>query len=826
MGFNAFCAAHYKKYMWKIILLAWIAGISLMGKTYVLSTAYWILLGLACLISILFYRRYQSGIKLESSTPWLFKAGVTLLLAIFTFSVAYGYADRALEQRLSQREGKIRSVEAIVYIRHIDERSDKQIRQRAQVLGQQPRPVQWSLSFKNQPDETVPALTLGQYYRIYGEVRPAHGYALPGVFDQEKWLIQQNIMATVRVEQLELLSTDEVYRLGLGAYIKQQRGLLNRFLLLMEQQRLYFRNALQQAPLDNRGLALALLSGDKSLLSSETEAQFKRLGISHLLAISGPHVLIFAALVSWLLRACIHRYWPELYLRLPRPYLLVLPFCCCVLLYSAFVGFEIPALRTLLITLIGSMLLLLQQQIRALSLLLISASVLLWIDPFSVLSAAFWLSFGACFVLLRIYESLDQQQNRSLTSWPQKIYRAIQLLVESQGKIFLALFPLVLIFFKQVTWIAPLTNILVIPLLGAIVVPIGILAACLSYISTPLGLLLFHLGDLGLSLCLWILQGLDQVFTPQLQALAFTPTLIVSCSIGLLIIYLPRSVLPKSWAVLCFVPLAISTEPDSKFKLTVLDVGQGQAVLLQNGRQKLMLDTGGYYDESKFSIGQQVLVPFLSTQGISRLDRVILTHLDQDHSGALRPMSQNIHIHEVMTNTRLPRDWQFTEMTPCQAGQSWSYPGFKLQVLSPEPGTTAAMMQSNPNESSCVLYVQVFKAQPYQNFLIMGDTGWPTEYRLLQQYPDLKVDVLILGHHGSKHSSSYAFLKQLQPKLAIASAGLNNRYGHPTAEVKARLHDLGIPLLTTIESGNIEFNRHANGQVSYSLYRQQWKWLH
>ena len=126
---------------------------------------------------------------------------------------------------------------------------------------------------------------------------------------------------------------------------------------------------------------------------------------------------------------------------------------------------------------------------------------------------------------------------------------------------------------------------------------------------------------------------------------------------------------------------------------------------------------------------------------------------------------------------------------------------------------------------SCVVYVQVKNAQPYQNFLLMGDAGWRTEYQILQDYPDLKVDVLVLGHHGSRHSSAYAFLKQLKPKIVIASAGFNNRYGHPSDMVRLRLKELKIPLLSTVQQGSIQFSRQANGQMQLHYAREQKLWL-
>ncbi len=172
-----------------------------------------------------------------------------------------------------------------------------------------------------------------------------------------------------------------------------------------------------------------------------------------------------------------------------------------------------------------------------------------------------------------------------------------------------------------------------------------------------------------------------------------------------------------------------------------------------------------------------------------------MSHLDQDHSGALGAVLKGLPVQQILANETvpdiLPQQFQY-----CHAGQQWRFEHSQLRVLSPIY-TDLAKVKSNRNEYSCVLYLQVTQAQGVQNFLIMGDAGWQTEYQLLQRYPDLKVDVLVLGHHGSRHSSSYSFLQQLKPKLAVASVGWDNRYGHPSQELQARLRELGIPLLTT-----------------------------
>ena len=160
----------------------------------------------------------------------------------------------------------------------------------------------------------------------------------------------------------------------------------------------------------------------------------------------------------------------------------------------------------------------------------------------------------------------------------------------------------------------------------------------------------------------------------------------------------------------------------------------------------------------------------------------------------------------------------------CHQGQYWQYEDVRISVLAPDKNSLSKAAYDR-NELSCVVYIQVPQSKSYQNFLLMGDVGWETEFKLLTQYPDLKVDVLVLGHHGSKNSSSYAFLKQLQPKLAIVSAGYANRYGHPHPIVLKRLDVLNIPVKTTIEQGSIQFKLNPQGQMAMTGNRQTLKWL-
>ena len=805
--------------MIQFICVGWISGVATMGKSFPILQSLLLpsifLFMLSCILQLTLFKKVHS--------LW-FKFLQGILALGLGITLGADYASLQLNERLQFREKKPEHAEIIVYIKNLNQLSETSIQQKVHVFNRYTEVVQWQAFIKNEGRSSAqPELELGHYYRMQGQIRPAHSYATPGAFDQEKWYIQQNIMAGFKVESVQELSEQEIYRLGYGRYLRDQQGYLHQIKLAIERQRLALRGFITQQPLSHKGLLLALLTGDQSLLHVDTEDLFQRFGMSHLLAISGPHVLIFAFLFCWGVHHCICRYWPELYLKWPKQYLLLVPFLLCVLWYCAFVGFEIPALRTLLSCVLISTFILLKQNIKPLAILLLSASVLLIFDPFSILSAAFWLSYGACLVLLRIYQTVQQRSRTDqIKSKAQWLKIQLRILIETQWKIFLALLPLMLIFFKQIAWMTPLSNLFAIPWIGLVIVPLDIIAALSYFIFEPFGSLIFQLNDLCVSILLILMQALDTLFSPELQPIAMNFWVILSLCLGLVILFLPRGVVPKTWAILCCVPFIFMDTNKNEFELSVLDVGQGQAIFIRDQAQTLMVDTGGNYDEDQFSVGKHIILPFLSVKGVDGLTQLVLSHLDQDHSGAYETIKQDLKVKQVYANEQV-NVAASSQFNYCYQGQTWHWQNdVRMRVLSPKK-EQLAYAKHEKNEYSCVLYLQVKNAQPYQNFLLMGDAGWQTEYQILQHYPDLKVDVLVLGHHGSRHSSAYAFLKHFNPKLAIASAGFNNRYGHPSVMLEARLKALNIPLLSTIDKGSIHFSKHKNTMlVGFERDTQQW----
>lgn len=832
------------------ILLGWIAGICTLGLVlpeflFLPKPIIWII----CIIGILL----KIGQRLQDSKSSSAKNRVAshmptsiALQSLFAISMSLAgfylgqeYAQQHLEQRLQQRIPQVSEQDLLVYVHRLSQSNatapDLPVKQQVAVLGPwDPHSSQREISSDFQASQSkelllmltpqqTETMQLGQYYRVRGEVKPAHSYAVSGVFDLEKWYLQQNLAGTMWVRQLETIPASAIDPIQFHHQLRQHRTFWHQFKIHVEQVRLDMRQQIYQSPLQNKGLLLGLLTGDDSLLSHTTKQQFKTLGISHLLAISGPHVLVFAAMVCWILTTGLNRFMPRLWLIIPRPYFMVLPFVGCVLLYSLFTGLEIPALRTTLTVVLISSLILIQQRVRTWKVLLSSAALLLWLDPFSILSAAFWLSYGACFILIRVYQTIQHSPQSGLSA-ADRLSKSLHVLIESQWKIFIALFPLTLLIFQQVSWIAPLVNLIAIPMIGAVVVPLEVLACMLSSLP-PLSQFLFQLADFFLSVLLLILSTLQQLLGIKLSWLALSPLMILLLTVAVLILFLPRGILPKSWAVLCCIPVFLGSFNRSPVELEVLDVGQGQAIYLRSGTWRMLLDTGGRHHEEQSGIGEQVLIPHFMSRAIQQLDLVILSHLDQDHAGAFTSLKEQITVKRVMSNEQ---DQRFTglDFLYCHQGQNFQQDGVNIRILSPEiPIQLNTPVNTDRNEASCVIYIQIPFSKSFQNFLVMGDAGWETEYRLMQQYPDLKVDVLVLGHHGSRHSSSFAFLQHYQPKLAIASAGFNNRYQHPHPLLKARLKQLQIPLKTTIDAGSLQFLVKANGEMEMNEYRLQRQWL-
>jgi len=244
----------------------------------------------------------------------------------------------------------------------------------------------------------------------------------------------------------------------------------------------------------------------------------------------------------------------------------------------------------------------------------------------------------------------------------------------------------------------------------------------------------------------------------------------------------------------------------NNWQLVVFDVGQGLSVLMQRENKAILYDTGASY-KSGFNMIDAVVLPYLQYSGIPQLDKVIISHSDNDHAGGLAVLKQSIVIKELIYNTSKEK-----MSRTCLQGESLNWRGITIEVLWPQSAV------SKENDDSCVLLLTDGK----HKVLLTGDISKKVESKLIHQYPSLRADVLVVPHHGSKTSSSYAFISQLKPKFAIVSAGFLNRWHMPVYDVTKRYQEKNIRLLNSAESGQITVNFSEKGINIHSYHDDLW----
>jgi competence protein ComEC len=417
--------------------------------------------------------------------------------------------------------------------------------------------------------------------------------------------------------------------------------------------------------------------------------------------------------------------------------------------------------------------------------LALAALVVMGIDPLALLNAGFWLSFGGVFWLLF---ALD---GRSREAW----WRTYAL---AQWASFVALLPLGIAWFQQASLVGPLVNFVAIPWVSFVLVPLVLLAIALHGWAEPL-------AQWVLQLAAWVgavyLDGLAHAASPWWAQAPLPPpstaTVLVAV-VGAGIVLLPRAV-PARWlGLVMLLPLGwprVEPLPLRTVELTVLDVGQGLAVVVRTRRHALLYDAGPARPEG-FDSGQAIVAPALRTLGVRRLDRLVASHGDNDHAGGV-PAILRSHRPPVVQSGPGAGIGE-----PCVAGERWTWDGVEFEFLHPP-----AYFPALRNEASCVLRISI----DGQSALLPGDIGAVVEQRLLRAGVPLRASLLLLPHHGSRGSSSAAFLDAVAPQHAIVSAGFRNRFGHPAAEVVARVEAVGARLHATPARGALRLRVDAEG---------------
>ncbi|MDP1935997.1 MAG: DNA internalization-related competence protein ComEC/Rec2 [Hylemonella sp.] len=634
----------------------------------------------------------------------------------------------------------------------------------------------------------TPTVHAGERWQVTVRLKTPYGTHNPYGFDLEAWMLERGIAASGYLREQPSPQRLAERAATPAAWVAATRATIRQQMLA----------TLGDAPY--AGVIAALVIGDQRGIPYEQWRAFTRTGVNHLLSISGLHVTMIAALAGWLL-AFGWRRWPRAAEHMPARQAGLLAAVLAAAAYTVLAGFQVPAQRTLFMLAVLALTFWGRREPRPFSALVWALFVVLLIDPWAVLAAGFWLSFGAMAVILWVTFGRVALPDK-LRGW-----------VTVQAALTLALAPALLLLFQQVSLISPLANAIAIPVVSWLVTPL----ALLGVIAPPL----WHVAA-------WLMDGLGQslVWASALPwAIVVRPApdgwatlLAIAGTVWLL---LPRGFPLRALGGLLWLPLAFppsaSIAPDN-FEADVIDVGQGTAILIRTARHTLLYDTGPAFADS--DAGERIVVPYLRAIGVGELSGVIVSHDDNDHSGGLLSVLRDLPTGWLLHGLPAASPLLKTAPTPrhCQRGQHWQWDGVRFDILNP-PATAYAESNRRDNDYSCVLKVSHGK----QSLLITGDGERRVELELLDQAllkpsSDVLATALIAGHHGSRTSSLTLFVEQVQPQISVFTMGYRNRFGHPHPQVVARFREQGTRILRSDTSGLIKLTFSEAG-VTTTEYR-------
>jgi len=647
------------------------------------------------------------------------------------------------------------------------------------------------LSWYGKPPQ---ALRPGQHWQLTVRLKPARGLINPGVFDYSKYLFINRIMATGYIRpkgELRLLSEASAFNIDNLRYRLTEKI---------------------KIALDNKActsMIIALAVGDRHGITPEQTEILQKTGTIHLMAISGLHIGFIAWLAFWIGR----RFYKSqaAILWLPAPCFAGLFSLTAAFSYALLAGFSLPTQRAFIMVAVVVFGIVFARR-TAISVILALALflVLLW-DPFAVQSAGLWLSYGAVAVIFYALNGRREPQQSNLSKWGLGTFK-------TQLAVSLGLFPILLAVFGYIPLSSLFANFIAIPWVSFVIVPLTLLGTALILVFPTLGSILLNIAANTLD-SLWVSMDYLATLEWNLWQQHIPPTwTVVTALIGITILLLPRG-FPARWlGIIWILPifLILPNYPNrGEVWFTLLDVGQGLAAIVRTQNYVLVYDTGPKY-RSGFDTGKAVVIPFLQAKGIQEIDKLLISHGDNDHSGGADSVLKQLTVNQVLTS--VPERFKKNNSLLCQAGQYWRWDEVKFEILHP----------SNPpkflktNNQSCVLKITTQGG----SILLPGDIEKPAEYQIIQTYPQkLKADILIAPHHGSGTSSTAALIDTIQPKIALFSTGYKHRFEHPKKYIVERYRRRNIKLWNTAQTGAISFRLSKKGISPPSLARETMRWI-
>ncbi len=630
-------------------------------------------------------------------------------------------------------------------------------------------------------------LNAGEKWQFKVRLKRPSGFLNPGGFDYEKWLFTERIRATGYVRK----STELNQRLAESSWysVNRLRQTIHEYI---------------QQHVENKSSAAVLSALTVAVRTQLDDRQWKLLqqsGTSHLIAISGLHIALLASFAFFPIML-LWRVFPRLNERVPVRIAGSIVAVIFAFIYAMLAGFTLPTQRALLMVVIGVWGLNNRKHYDATTILAIALVLVLLLDPLAAMTISFWLSFSAVAIILFFVKRQKQK--------PRWMMVKLQLLIS------LAMLPLTILFFGTASLSSPVANLLAIPWVSLVVVPLSLVALMAMPVSTLLSDVCLKMAAIAVDYLFKGLAFIDGTLLAQFYPAEIPASFLILAFIGLLYLFLPRG-FPARWLGAVFMLPAVLFTPtkiqQGEFTYTLLDVGQGMASVVQTATHTLIYDAGARVSDS-FDIGKLVVVPYLRSKGLASVDTLLISHEDIDHRGGAQYIYDNIPVADVMSSDS--QALKNVVVSACEMGKKWRWDGVDFEILSPPPDYV-----QNDNNRSCVLKV----SNAYHSLLLTGDIQKHAERYLLENYLEtmpekLTAEVITVPHHGSKTSSTLSFIEAVSPKLGLITAGYRSRFGHPKAAVKKRYESRGVALMNTAEHGAILVNFPANeNTITTTSYR-------
>jgi len=600
----------------------------------------------------------------------------------------------------------------------------------------------------------------GQVWKLNLKLKPIHGFYNPASFDYSRWLFRRGIDAQASVVARQAVAEDNI---SLMASSDRLRAAVVE--LIADK----FENPRVES------LVMALTVGDKSKISKDDSELFRETGTAHIIAISGLHIGLVAFIGVLFGRVLFWMFASEKWNRFYYQAFFAIVFACS---YALLAGLSIPTIRAMVMVAVFSLAYAFKLNISRWQAWSLALLVILVFDPLSVLDVGFWFSFGAVALLMFAFVGRSVVKSKVL------------LFFKAQLVILIGLMPLMAVVFQQLNLVTPLANILVLPVASLLLIPLIFAAFVLYLLSLNRADFLFNAVEMVSIRFYELLDYLHRIDFLTFSIASLTPLMQISLVLASLLLLLPR-LFPWRWlAAVLLLPLFFNKASQWKpgeFSVSVLDVGQGLSAVIATQDHVLIYDTGAKM-KSGFSLASAVVLPFLRAKSLSKIDKMVLSHADNDHAGGAEDIIKYFKSIDVLAVT--------DEYQPCRYPLSWQWNAVDFEILSP-----FELYPYMGNNSSCVLKI----SSEMGSILLTGDIEEAIEYRLTHQLPEkIKSEVLLVPHHGSRTSSHLSFVQAVKPIYAVNSSGYGNQFNHPHPDIKQLYLDQGIAFYDTQDKGMIE----------------------